>query len=756
MAVTFCEMFLEFLRRNAMVAVVILAVLFARLLLKKLPKKYAYMLWSVVALRMVFVVDIPSFLSIFNVFAHAGHDGVLPEGGRMMPVHVLSGKAAGVVQNVWTAPDAAFRADVNTLAKLTTFQKVMLAAGMLWIIGICVLLVCGAVSYVRCKRRIKFAVKRTGNIWECDDLPSPFVLGLWKPQIYVPFHMPQDEYEYIIAHENYHIKRKDTVIKPLAFLLLTVYWMNPLAWIAYTCMVRDMEMSCDEAVLSAFGSRIKQAYSMSLLSFAASKTNVSFVPLAFGESDASKRIKNVLRYKKPRMVSAVVAVFALAVMSLVCLTNASETAVQDESAASDEKYATHAGHEKETASDEDNLSDTGGDPGEENRLEDGEHTEEDLQESDTQGYEITVTPFENILGYNGHMAKVKFVAFGFNFYFFDENDTLLFMTFGDEYFVRDLNDDGENELICHSVWSDGGEATCVYVKRDNEICMGYLDDLLDEPYDNMSYLATYSEYLPEENVVEIFYWMEADKDFRSKKYEIDLDKLTYCKESAEADQVYFYEEIMEVLKTAGDSVVRVTPVLEAGYEPADITFVDNSEVGWDYYHDDPWNTDEERDRLAQQALQELYTLTGYQVTECVYTTDGRSKFIFGKSADTIKKSTAFYTRDYGFTLCGDATPYMGFVNARRVWYSDVQQLDSPYHDPDYQGSGMIPLWFLEHSGVDQGQQINGFDVFDLDDTVYTHVKLFFDGGYYIVVTDDEIESVAEISGPYFGDASEES
>lgn len=753
MAVTFCEMFLEFLRRNAMVAVVILAVLFARMLLKKLPKKYAYMLWSVVALRMVFVVDIPSFLSIFNVFAHAGHDGVLPEGGRMMPVHVLSGKAAGVVQNVWTAPDAAFRADVNTLAKLTMFQKVMLAAGMLWVIGICVLLVCGAVSYVCCKRRIKFAVKRTGNIWECDDLPSPFVLGLWKPQIYVPFHMPQDEYEYIIAHENYHIKRKDTVIKPLAFLLLTVYWMNPLAWLAYTCMVRDMEMSCDEAVLSAFGSRIKQAYSMSLLSFAAGKTNVSFVPLAFGESDASKRIKNVLRYKKPRMVSAVVAVFALAVMSLVCLTNASETAVQDESAASDETYATHAGHEKEAVSDEDNPSDAGDNLGKENSLEVGEHAEEDLPESNLPEPDITVTPFANILGYNGRVVKIEYVS-GSEYYFYDENNTLLFMTFGEEYYVRDLNDDGENELISNRVWSDGGQATCVFVKKNNEICMGYLDDLLDEPYDNVHYMSEYSKYLPKENVVEIFYWIEADQEYKSKKYEIDLDKLTYSKASEEIGQLGSDEEIEKALKAAGD--VRETPVLEDGYEPADITFVDNSEVGWDYYHDDPWNTDEERDRLAQQALQELYTLTGYQVTECVYTTDGRSKFIFGKSADTIKKSTAFYTRDYGFTLCGDATPYMGFVNARRVWYSDVQQLDSPYHDPDYQGHGAIPMWFLKQSGVYQGQQIKGFDVFDLDDTVYTHVKLFFDGGYYIVVMDEEIESAAEISGPYFEAASEAS
>lgn len=520
MADAFCELFLEFLRRNAMVAVVILAVLSVRLLLKELPKKYAYMLWSVVALRMIFRLDIPSFFSVFNVFVHAGHDGVLPGSDRLISARGIPGNTSGAGQAVWSAPDAvrdaASHAAPDTLAVLTTFQKVMVAAGILWIIGICVLLVCGTVSYVRCKRRTKFAVRQAGNIWECDDLPSPFVLGLWKPQIYVPFHMPQDEYEYIIAHENYHIKRKDTAIKPLAFLLLAVYWINPLAWLAYVCMVRDMEMSCDEAVLSTFGNGIKQAYSMSLLSFAAGKTNVSFVPLAFGESDASKRIKNVLHYKKPRLVSAAAAVLALAVVSLVCLTNASETP----------------------------ASDTGDSPGKENSLEEGKRAE------DIEPDFIVTTPFENILGYNGYVMK-KVYGYDSEYYFYDENDALLFMTFGGEYFVRDLNGDGENELISNQVWSDGGQATCVFVKKDNEIYMGYLDDLLDEPHDlldepcanshyyttdnvhytNVHYVSEYSRYLPEENVVEIFYWIEADQDYRSKKYDIDLDKLTYRKAS---------------------------------------------------------------------------------------------------------------------------------------------------------------------------------------------------------------------------------
>ena len=185
-----------------------------------------------------------------------------------------------------------------------------------------------------------------------------------------------------------------------------------------------------------------------------------------------------------------------------------------------------------------------------------------------------------------------------------------------------------------------------------------------------------------------------------------------------------------------------------GYEQAIVTYVDNTEVGWNFYDENPWDSNAERDALAQAALKELYTLTGYQVDECTYTTDGRSRFIFGKNAEYIKKSIAFYSRDYGFTLCGDSTPYMGYVNARRAHYSDVQQLDSPYKKKEYTGQAAIPTWFLEHSGVYRGETITGFDAINLDDTVYTHIKLNFDGGYYLVVMDEKIESVHEISGPY--------
>ena len=212
-------------------------------------------------------------------------------------------------------------------------------------------------------------------------------------------------------------------------------------------------------------------------------------------------------------------------------------------------------------------------------------------------------------------------------------------------------------------------------------------------------------------------------------------------------------EIEEIY--AGDAskaqkiIDRANVNLREGYQDAKLTYVDNEEVDWDYYSDNPWITEVERDALAQTALKELYTLTGYNVTECTYTTDGRSRFIFGKDADYIRKSIAFYSRDYGFALCGDSVPYQGYSNARRFQYSDVQQLDSPYGKADDSGLDGLSTWYLIHSGVYQGEKITDYEEINLDDTVYTHVKMMFDDGYYTVVMDEEIESCHEIMGPYY-------
>lgn len=189
-------------------------------------------------------------------------------------------------------------------------------AGMLVVIGI------GLISYVRIQKLVRQAVHFEGNIWECDGIMTPFVLGIIRPRIFVPFHLKEEHRELVLEHERQHVKHFDPFMRLLAYALLAVYWMNPLVWVSYFCFVRDQEMRCDEAVLSSLGAESKKQYGLTLLAFATEQRFVGFTPVAFGESDAEKRIKNVLDYKKPSFWAILAAVLILLCLAIVCLTTA--------------------------------------------------------------------------------------------------------------------------------------------------------------------------------------------------------------------------------------------------------------------------------------------------------------------------------------------------------------------------------------------------------------------------------------------------
>lgn len=327
--------FLAFLQRNGMVAVVILAVFAVRALLRKCPKKYSYALWAIVGIRMLFDLPIASGWSLFNLFRLVKSRSQMSEIAHYTGVSGVHAQTA--VQNVTqisagsrVTGDAASEAGLT--AAMTTSQKICAVLFFVWLIGIFLFLGYGMYSYIKCRSMVRTAVRLTVNetsgnvrrtikIWECDCIPSPFVLGIFRPQIYIPFRMEKKEQQYILAHESWHIRRYDPLWKMVAFVLLAVYWWNPFAWIAFFYMTRDMEMSCDEAVLAQFGNEIKQGYSASLLSFAMERHPYSFAPVAFGEGDAGRRIKNVLNFKKPHTWVAAIATILVVIVAVSCLTN---------------------------------------------------------------------------------------------------------------------------------------------------------------------------------------------------------------------------------------------------------------------------------------------------------------------------------------------------------------------------------------------------------------------------------------------------
>lgn len=345
---------------------VILVVLVVRLLFQRLrlPKKYSYYLWAVPALRLLCPVSVSSAFSLFNIdfigrmaagiaaaaerLAAGGSAAKAVEnaGGLASGVQAMAqganamdtaGAAATAVASgaAGAAGNAAGHVSDGAAAGMGMVQKFLEgitgesvgAAGLLratswiWLAGLAVILLYSLFCWLRLRRTVHMAVRLRENVYECGNISSPFVLGMLRPRIYLPFRLSEQEREYIIRHEEFHIRRKDIYVKTLAFFLATVYWFHPFVWIAFFCMGRDMEMSCDEHVLVKMGSGIKKEYSLSLLSFASNRRLHPAGPLSFGEKDAKSRVKNVLGFRKPGIWAAVAGTLIILVIAVVCLTN---------------------------------------------------------------------------------------------------------------------------------------------------------------------------------------------------------------------------------------------------------------------------------------------------------------------------------------------------------------------------------------------------------------------------------------------------
>lgn len=305
--------FLKLLNMSITAGWLILLVVVLRVLLKRAPKYIRCILWGFVGLRLVCPFSFESILSLIP-----SSETVSPEMLYSNSPTIHSGinalnAAVNPIISQSLAPTAG--ASVNPMQLITH------AASIVWIIGMAAMLLYCIVSYMRLYRRMRTAVLLRDNIWQSEDATSPFVLGFVRPRIYLPFEMDADTMSHVIAHENAHLKRRDHWTKPLAFLLLTVYWFNPLIWLAYVLLCRDIELACDEKVINGLGIEGKKAYSSALLSCASPQRMITACPLAFGEVSVKSRIKNVLSYKQPAFWIILLALICCLVIALCFLTN---------------------------------------------------------------------------------------------------------------------------------------------------------------------------------------------------------------------------------------------------------------------------------------------------------------------------------------------------------------------------------------------------------------------------------------------------
>lgn len=297
---------------------VAIGVILARLILKKVPRIFSYALWSAVLIRLVFPV---SFTSIFS-FLTVIKPGKQQTSGALayLPYNIGLMKAPGIdvgIDGINKAVNSSLPQAVQT-ASVNPMQIILAILSIVWVVGVTLLISYSIVSYLKVIKNVKTSTLVRDNIFETDRIVTPFVCGFIRPKIYIPTDISQSELPYILAHERVHIKRLDYLIKPFAFLVLSVHWFNPLMWFSFFLMSRDLEMSCDESVLKLFGEETRANYCHSLLALATGKRQLlSGSPLAFGESNATARIKNILNYKKSSfwvVIAALIATLALVVL----------------------------------------------------------------------------------------------------------------------------------------------------------------------------------------------------------------------------------------------------------------------------------------------------------------------------------------------------------------------------------------------------------------------------------------------------------
>ncbi len=322
------RLFTGVLNMSLTAGLVILFVLIARLLLRRAPRIFHYCLWAVVLFRLLCPV---SFSSPFSLLGTVGD--VKVERGSLS----YFADSADIPDTAWGQEERQ-EDSLEELMSITPAQAgapgqivqqehrpdphgkesgTIRVLAFLWISGMLGIAVYDAVTLRKLRRELKGAVQVEKNIY-VSPIPTPFVLGVFRPRIYLPANLQGDEREYILLHEQIHIKRGDHLVKLLASVALCMHWFNPLVWVAFFLSSRDMEISCDEAVLRKMGNCVKKEYSASLLNLATGRRVISGIPLAFGEGNTGSRVKNVLRYKKPANIVVCVAV-VICLILVICL-----------------------------------------------------------------------------------------------------------------------------------------------------------------------------------------------------------------------------------------------------------------------------------------------------------------------------------------------------------------------------------------------------------------------------------------------------
>lgn len=339
------NLFLKLLNMSITAGWLVLVILLLRIFLQNVPKWLFPALWSLVGIRLLLPQSLESRLSLVPDVSRTGVTmQTVLSGGTHQPIVILS---------------------------------------YVWCAGMILMVLYGIASYLRLRYALKTAVHLSENIYQSEYAKSAFIVGVFAPRIYLPFHIDEQDIDSVLAHERTHIKRRDHWRKPIAFLLLSVYWFHPLIWVAYTLLCKDIELACDARVIEDMDDSQRVAYSQALLSCTATRHTIAACPVAFGSRDVKKRIRLVLSYRKPAKYAIGAAIVVFLVLSVCFLTNPKHTGTDtlsveyDQGIVASDVLSMDAANAETSASDTATLS--------QQRLEDQipliTHVAEDLEQS---------------------------------------------------------------------------------------------------------------------------------------------------------------------------------------------------------------------------------------------------------------------------------------------------------------------------------------------------------------------------------------
>ena len=307
------ELFLKIVNMSISASWLVLVVLILRFVLKKAPKWVNILLWGIVAIRLICPFSFESALSL------------IPS-AETFPEKVISGPSFDVQTGITPVDNRindylGDRYFEGVTVPANNGNNIMTILTIVWTIGILLLVAYTVISYWRLRRKVDTAVRYKDNIFQSENVKSPFVLGIIKPRIYLPFNMNGQDLEHVVAHEQAHIHCKDHWWKPFGFLLLTIHWFNPLVWLAYVLLCRDIELACDEKVIKELGNEQRADYTQALVACSVNRRMIAACPLAFGEVGVKDRVKSVMNYKKPAFWGVVLAVIVCVFVAVCFLTN---------------------------------------------------------------------------------------------------------------------------------------------------------------------------------------------------------------------------------------------------------------------------------------------------------------------------------------------------------------------------------------------------------------------------------------------------